>query len=419
MKTLLFSLLFLVLASPLRAAAPLTLEEAVATALSRHPTVAQAREEVAGAEARVGRSRAAYFPQVDLAADWSRGRTFLTALEGVKETEVFSAGVAVRQNLWDFGRTAGAVAAARGDREAAAQGEAATRQEVVLRVRSAYYLQFAAEEQVEAIRERVRAREAVLRQAQGFFAEGIRPRVEVARAEADLHAARTELIRAENNRDLARLELAQAMGVEALEERPLSEPPYPQAPLPGLAAAREEALRGRAELREARARIDAAEGALRTARSGHLPTLSATGSAGYADRELWPEGNTWSAGVHLTVPLFSGFATVEEVREGRARVRGAEARRQELRLAVAREVESAWLGVREARARLDSTRKEVAAARENRSLAAGRYREGVGNMVEVTDAEAQALSAETAHIQARYDALTAEARLRRAMGREE
>ena len=65
-----------------------------------------------------------------------------------------------------------------------------------------------------------------------------------------------------------------------------------------------------------------------------------------------------------------------------------------------------------------STEKEVAAATENQTLAMGRYQEGVGNIIEVTDAQSQALDAETAHIQAIYDYYTALARLDRAVGKE-
>ncbi|MBC8018817.1 MAG: TolC family protein, partial [Verrucomicrobia bacterium] len=89
-----------------------------------------------------------------------------------------------------------------------------------------------------------------------------------------------------------------------------------------------------------------------------------------------------------------------------------------LKLQIIREVESAWLGVNEAAARMLSTGKEVAAADESRALAEGRYQEGVGSIIEVTDAQTQALDAQTARIQAGYDYHSAMARLDRAVGKE-
>ncbi|MCM2356744.1 MAG: TolC family protein [Geobacteraceae bacterium] len=411
-------LLALLAAGEAYAAEPLTLDEAVATALKNHPQAVEARESLHGAEARTGQALANYYPQISIAADWSKGRSFLTPLESIKSTEVHTDALYLKQTIYDFGRTAGAVAAARGNRAAAAEALAITRQDISFRVRSAYYLLLAAGKQVIAVRETVRLKEEVYRQAQEFFNQGIRPKVDVSRAEANLFAARTALIRAENNREIARVELANAIGVPSLEERALVEPAAGQAPLPERGLVREEALAGRAELKRLDALKGGAAATLKTARSGHLPILSGTASIGYADRDFPPDGNVWGIGLNLTVPLFSGFATVEQEREAVAGLRAVEARQNDQRLQIVRDVESAWLGVKEAVARMASTEKEVAAAGENRALAMGRYQEGVGNIIEVTDAQSLAIDAETAHIQAVYDYHTALARLDRAVGKE-
>ena len=123
-------------------------------------------------------------------------------------------------------------------------------------------------------------------------------------------------------------------------------------------------------------------------------------------------------GLNLTMPLFSGFSSIEQVREATATVNSIEARQDNLKLQITKEVESAWLGGNEAAARMVSTLKEVAAANENKSLAEGRYQEGVGSIIEVTDAQAQALDAQTSNIQAMFDYYTALARLDRAVGKQ-
>ena len=65
-----------------------------------------------------------------------------------------------------------------------------------------------------------------------------------------------------------------------------------------------------------------------------------------------------------------------------------------------------------------STDKEVAAASESQMLAEGRYQEGVGSIIEVTDAQSQTLDAQTANIQALFDYYIARARLDRAVGKQ-
>lgn len=403
---------------PLFAATPLTLDEAVAAAVKNHPQVIEAGENLRGAEARSGQAFAGYYPQMSFAADWSRGESFVAAQENIRLLAATTAGLYLKQTIYDFGRTAGAAAAARSNRDAADKAQAITRQDLTLRVKSAFYLLLAAEKQVVAVAETVTAREAVFHQAQEFFGQGIRSKVDVARAEAAMFAARTSLIRAENNRELARMELANAMGMVSLDDRIPVEPPQTFMSLPEKSLSHREAVHNRAELQQVAALKSAAAGNLTSARSSYLPILSGVASAGYAGRDVQPDGSVWGVGLNLTVPLFSGFSSVEQVREATAAINSIEARHNNLRLQISREVESAWLSGSEAAARIASTGKEVAAATEGKSLAEGRYQEGVGSIIEVTDAQSQALDAQTANIQARYDYYTALARLDRAVGKQ-
>ena len=419
MKTSVFVLLaFLVPTQILYAAPSLTLDEALTTALKNHPQIIEAKEILNGAEARTGQALATYYPQISVSVDWTRGQIFFPAQEIIKISETNTAALYLKQTIYDFGRTSGSVDASRGNREAADNALTVTRQDLTLRVRSAFYLLLATEKQVEAVRETVRSREEIFRQAQEFFNQGIRAKVDVARSEATLFAAKTSLIRAENNREIARVELANAMGMASLGERTLVEPSPPSLPLPGRSQSQQDAVRNRAELQQIAALKSAASGNLKSAKSSYLPILSGVASVGYADRDFPPTGNVWGVGLNLTVPLFSGFSSVEQVHEATATINSIEARQNNLKLQIIKEVESAWLGGNEAAARMVSTEKEVAAANENKALAEGRYQEGVGSIIEVTDAQSQALDAQTANIQAMYDYYTALARLDRAVGKQ-
>lgn len=417
-RFVLFVFALLVPTQLLHAADTLSLEEALTTALKNHPQLIEAKENLRGAEARTGQSLASNYPQIYLAADWSKGRNFMTAAENIREVDVHTDALYLKQTIYDFGRTTGAVAAARSNRAAAAESVAITRQDLTFRVKSAYYLVLAAEKQVIAVAETVRAREAVFNQAQEFFKQGIRAKVDLARAEANLYSARTSLIRAENNRKIARIELASAMGISMMEQRPLVEPLASSASQPDGNQVRRDAVANRAELKRLTALQDAASAALKTARSNYLPTLSGTASVGYADKDFPPGGNVWGVGLNLTIPLFSGFSTVEQEREAVANMNAVEARKNDQRLQIEKDAATALFSVGEASARMTSTEKEMSAGRETRSLAEGRYQEGVGSIIEVTDAQSLALDAETSHIQSVYDYQIALARLDRAIGRE-
>ena len=413
-----FGILFLTIAQPLFAASPLTLEEALVTALKNHPQVVEAKENLKGAEARTGQALANYYPQISFSADWNKGRTFLSAQENIKLTEVHSDAFYLKQTIYDFGRTSGSIEAARSNRDAIDKALIVTTQDLSLRVRSAFYLVLATEKQNLAVRDTVRSRDDIFRQAEEFFKQGIKAKVDVARAESNLFAAKTALIRTENNRESAKMELANAMGMSALEDRTLVEPPPSVVSLPEKNSALQEAVRNRVELKQVADQKAVASANLKIAKGSYLPILSGMANVGYADKKFPPNGNIWGVGLDLTVPLFSGFSSVEQVREATSTINAIEARQSNLRLQIIKEVESAWLGGNEASARMVSTQKEVVAANENKLLAEGRYQEGVGSIIEVTDAQSQALDAQTANIQAKYDYYTSLARLDRAIGRQ-
>ena len=416
--TLVFIVLSALVAVRSYAAESLTLDEAIATAMKNHPLVVEAKENLLGAEARTGQALAGYYPQINLSADWIRGQMYFPAQENIKISETNTASLYLKQTIYDFGRTSGLDETARGNREAADNALAVTRQDLTLRVRVAFYLLLAIEKQVVAVKENVKAREAVFLQAGEFFKQGIKAKVDVARAEATFFAAKTSLIRAENNLEIAKTELANAMGTASLGELTPVVTTSVLLPLPERNLSRQNAMRNRAELYQLAALISAASGNLKSAKSSYLPILSGVASIGYADRNFPPGGNVWAVGLNLTMPLFSGFSSIEQVREATATVNSIEARQDNLKLQITKEVESAWLGGNEAAARMVSTQKEADAANESKALAEGRYQEGVGSIIEVTDAQAQALDAQTATIQALFDYYTALARLDRAVGKQ-
>jgi outer membrane protein len=60
----------------------------------------------------------------------------------------------------------------------------------------------------------------------------------------------------------------------------------------------------------------------------------------------------------------------------------------------------------------------AASRRANLKLADGRYQAGVGNVIELTDAQAQRASAEAEYVRSLYSFHTSVAELERAIGRE-
>jgi outer membrane protein TolC len=156
--------------------------------------------------------------------------------------------------------------------------------------------------------------------------------------------------------------------------------------------------------------------ALRAARFGHNPILTGNGGYGYAAEEMPLEQN-YAVTVQLSVPVFTGFLTRQQVAEAQANVESARHAVTDFRRLVRLQVEQAALSVRAASERSDARRKEKEASEENLRLATGRYEVGAGDIIEMIDAQVQMARSDTDWIDALYDTSVSIASLLRAMGR--
>jgi TolC family type I secretion outer membrane protein len=396
----------------------LTLLECINIALRNHPVLRGASEAVNASAARVGQAESAYYPQLSLDAGYSKYDSFQPNFDRRFKAEPYTAGINLSQNIYDFGRTSNRVCAAEGGLDASKQGYKLARQALVLRVKYAYFGYLRAKRVLAVSEETVRLREQVQTQATEFYKEGLRAQIDVTKAEANYFEARTSLIQARNALRIARTELENALAQAIPAEVALQDSLEKQGPSVALDEALKEAFARRPEWLEMLAAKRIAKADYQAAYSGYFPTLSGNAGYGYIENDFPPGEKDWLVGVKVSVPLFSGFLTREQVNEARHKLKGVDASEANLKLDLAKEVEQALLNLKESEERILSTRKAMEAAKENMQLAQARYAEGIGTIIEVTDAQVQEYNAETNYAQALYDLKTAEAVQDRVTGRE-
>ncbi len=410
-------------------AAGLTLQDAIARALTRHPTVLSARESLNAGKSRVDQASSPYLPQVRANTGYSENHASGGAF-GDTVTKSYATTLSVNQMLYDFGKTGNALDAANWGVLSAETDVEQVRQEVVLNVKQSFFALLQAMKLLTVAEQTLAQTGSHVKQAEAFFRAGSRPRFDVTRAEVDENNARLGLINARNSVRLRTIALYNAMGVEPAGELEVEDTLAQPAVLPPLDQAATEALKNRPEMLKAGADIRSAEARVKTEQSNYLPTLSANGAYSWANGttemgELngillkGDIGNSWSAGVMLSLPIYEGGLTKGRVGEARANQRALEARRDALRQSILLEVNQAYADLESASARISVMDSSLKKARESLDLAEGRYAAGVGPSIEVTDAQVAAAKAETDHVQALYDYQLAAARLLKAMGRVE
>lgn len=407
----------------------MTLPEAIAFAHAHQPAIHAALARIAAREAEASVPSSQWLPVVGVSAQGyamtannSTG-TFLqtTSLDvprigaTASPTSFSSAnlapypttfiGAGVFQQLFDFGRI-GAQRAAADELVAVEKHSAdAERLGVDFGVEEAYFAVLAARSIVVAS-EQAFDRARIHRDlAKRGVDSGLRSPIELTRAEADLARFDVGRVRARGGLAVSQSVLAAAIGAAdpAIDVAP--EPPT-VADLPAIADALERARNHDPLLAEAIAQLRAAEARERAVGAELRPDLEVTGTlsgrAGGAPTTAgatptgsgWlPEIPNWDVGVILSWPLFDG--TISARRDAAKAVE--QVRHDEIDVALQKEVATvrqAYIQVKVARTALVSLENGVVAARANYDQADARFRAGIGNAVELADAEALRTDAE-------------------------
>ena len=393
-----------------------TMDNVVEIAVSRHPLVGRADAETAAAVARKGQAESGYYPTIGLSTGYTRSRTLSpTSDRSFTGSTPFIEGT-ISQILSDSGRTRAGANRAGSLVSAAAETGRSTRHDVALTAKIAYFDVLRARKIVDIGTETLKQRESLLSQAQAFYEAGVRARIDVARAEANLYQARAEMTTALNDLKVARITLLSRMGIDQPEDFRLADT-LPTITVPGdLESWLAEAEASRPELRSIREEEQAADFGLRAARANYYPILTASGGYGYAAQDF-PLVQNYTISVLLDFPLFTGFLTREGVKEAKASLDSTRYAATNLRRLVRLEVERAAFSIREASERLEARRKQQDAAAENLRLARERYNVGAGDIIEMIDAQVQMTQAEVAVIEAAYDSYISKVTLQRAIGR--
>ncbi|MCP3099187.1 TolC family protein [Myxococcus sp. K15C18031901] len=399
----------------------LTLEEAESIARERQPQLQSAQAGTDAARARADQSRAGLLPQVNGNAGYDVGKNLSSSSEvpGSGDlTKRFSAGLTASQLLYDFGRTSGRYKAARQSAQAQESSQAQTLEDVLLDVRTAYFDTLTQAALLGVAQETLDTEARRLTQVQAAVEVGSRPEIDLLQQRTARANAQLSLIRARNAYATAKARLNQAMGLEGSTDYAVRD--VAVTPLDGEDAGTEvlveRALAARQDVVASELQVRSQETQVGVSRGGYWPSLSATAGLQDAGRSPADSDLGVSGGLSLSWNLFDSGRTRAEVREREALVRDARAQQDTLRQQVRLEVEQARLAVVASREALSAAEEALVNARERLRLAEGRYAAGVGNIIELGDAQVAYTSAAAQRVQATYDLATSRASLARALG---
>lgn len=172
---------------------------------------------------------------------------------------------------------------------------------------------------------------------------------------------------------------------------------------PDLAAVRAEALKAEAHIRSVRAE--------------QFPTIGFSGSAQtlfYLDPNT--HANNYSASLYVSFPLFDGFSKKYDTVQARAEAEATKARVTSFQQQVGLQIWTNYFQLTTTAERIKTTRRIMESAQQAYEVASGRYKEGVGNILDVLAAQSALEDARAQDVRTRTEWFLALGALNRNMG---
>lgn len=414
---------------------PLSLAEAIDTALAQNPALASTRATGRQARETSRAARAEWFPRIQFSEGWRRSTQpvsgFGTLLNAGRFTAadfaldrlnqpgaimMFSRRVGVSEVLFDAGRTRALVSAATHQAGSADARRQTAEAELSFRVTETYGRVLAAAAAVDAANAGVAWADEDRARADARRRAGTATDADVLAISVQLAAMRQRAVQAGGDLVSTRAALNQLMAAPLDREFTATLPPVP-IDTPNLAELTRLARETRGELRDATEMVAAADAGLRAAKASLLPMLAVEAGYEWNGVEFAGRQSAWSLGAELRWNVSTGGAEVARVAASKAGADAARAARDAALAAIDLDVLTARQHWIVALARIDVSRAATADARENQRIIRQRYAAGMASMTDVLAAASAAFAADAQETANRVGAVTAWAALQRSAGR--
>jgi outer membrane protein len=401
---------------------PLTIEEAEKNAIQRNPQITVGKLQALQAREVVRQARSALMPQIGInvtAVDADPGSTLAAGY--LTNSSMYSraaAGATASQLITDFGRTQNLVGNAAFQAKAQDQNAIATRQQIILAVDEAFYDALETQALLRVAVETVKTRQVLVDQIQALTNAKLKSDLDLSFAKVDLARAKLLLLESRNNRESAVATLSAVMGFPDRQDVYAVEPNVQAAPpAQDCAPLIQQALNQRPEVQSLQDEVSAAQKFGKAEHELWRPTVAALGVVGLAPARD-DHVTSWygAAGVNVSVPVFNGFLFNARAKSADLETEVKRSQLQDLQNNIARDVRNGWLDTEKAYEKLSVTQQLREQASLALDLAQARYKLGLGNIVEFSQAELQKTDADIQDTDAHYQYLLSQIVLAYQMG---
>ncbi|MFZ4526310.1 MAG: TolC family protein [Chlorobium sp.] len=406
--------------------APITLETAIHLVRENNPALKAAAEEMSAADARVTKSRSAYFPQITANA----GYTWLDPVSEVSfgggtplqfmPHDNYNAKVTARATLLDFGKRGNNVDLALTGKKTAEHSLELARRELSWQTVQLFYGILFLHENLRVEEKQIASLNKALEYSTKRYQAGAATPFDLFSTKVRIAAARNRTLDLEHELRRSELNLRRLTGIT--ENKPLTlqgsfaVTPSDGQQESGLVA---QALEQRLELQLSKENERAAKLHRSLAAKEGMPVVTGSISWGTTNGyqpDIHEMRNNVSGNLNLELPLFTGFRTSAERQESAAQLRAATQRRLDTEQQVKNDVEETLHALQTSSEKMTTTEVQVQQAELAAKHARARYENGMATALDLLDTEASLSQAELARLQAAYAYVLNTYTLKRATG---
>lgn len=395
------------------------LDDCIRLALGNNPRIQSAMQDVFASNARLRQVWSNYFPQFSWQSGYSRIRQ-LQLSDVFRENLIYNywvlGQISGSQLIYDFGVTQNQATIRKLDREGYKIILTGIINDVIYNVKDNYYnLQFSIEAE-RISEESVKEFESFYEQAKAFYQLGLKPKVDVTIAEVNLSNAKLNLIQAKHNVKKSMAKLNNSLGIPYDTKYSLQDNLQFNKCDIDLEQAIKISQKSRPEFHLAEVKVEQAKQNLQLVKKTWLPQFNIQGQFEVGGRH--PDSNYgYSWGGYLNFPTINGMLIKHELREARSLYSKEQSNAINTKNNIYLEVQNAFYTLDEKKSKIPVAYLSMKQARENYELSSGRYKIGVGDSIELKDAQVEYNNSQLTYYKTMYEYNSARANLEKSIGK--
>ncbi|WP_223652355.1 TolC family protein [Hymenobacter psoromatis] len=406
----------------------LSLGGTVQAVLDANPGVANLTELANAASSRLTQTQAGFLPLITGSAAY----TNLTpvshlALGGGPElrfapSNLFDAHITAQYELLDFGKRGASTDLSRSQVQTAQDNVIVARRDLAFNAAQTYYNILFMRASIQVQDQQIASLQVHRNEMEKRVEAGVSTKFDVTTTDVRITQAQSTKLDLQNQLLNQQVQLARLLHKPQQTDVPVKgRLTYEPQPV-DLTAELAKAAENRPEVKLSKDAENTAELQAKLITRSNMPSLGVGAQVGGKNGYILPTGtindirfNTL-AQAQLSVPIYDGNRNRKQRVEAAANYRAAQARTADTQEQIRSDVRQAVNNMQFSQARYDNAEQQVAQATDALTRAEGRYRYGVGQNLDVLDAETQLSLARLARAQAIYNYTLGQYQLRRATG---